>query len=471
MKTKRLLKQTGLFVATCIFVLISSQIANAAACTGASPTWKAANPSNTEISACINLASSGDTIIVPAGIANWTGSVRIPNNKKLTLQGSGVGVTAIGNSGNEGYTLAIGLSGSRITGFTINRMFILINGSGFRIDHNYFYSTEAGLTGINYDSGVSEAYAIPSGVVDNNTFLNGRIIAGGGAMLNNVDWTLATGLGTGNDVLYIEDNVFNRDVSPSGNCIDGNYGGAYVFRYNTVNGNYLEAHSVQGANRAHKRWEIYGNLQNRVAGVTNYYATRLRGGTGVQFFNRVTGDWSNRYIALDNVRSYSSVTTYGKCNGTHSGLDGNKDATGYPCRDQIGRGPDATTWVSPGGAYTQPLEPAYFFGNIGDSGAVTVDVINSSSDHIKANRDYYTYNALFNGASGVGSGKLANRPATCTPGVAYWATEQSYTDMTGMVGANPSTPIKGTLYKCNTSRQWEVYYTPYTYPHPLRSGL
>jgi hypothetical protein len=428
----------------------------------------AANPSNTEISACINLASSGDTIIVPAGTANWTGSVRIPNNKKLTLQGSGVGVTTIGNSGTS-YALQIGLSGSRITGFTIDNMWILVNGSGFRIDHNTFKSNAASA-GVDYDAGASELYAIPSGVIDNNTFLNAKVIASGGAMLNNEDWVLATGLGTGNDVLYIEDNTFTTNVSPAYNCVDGSYGGAYVFRYNTVNGNYLMTHSVQGVNRAHKRWEIYGNLQNKVAGVTNYYASRPRGGTGVQFFNRITGNWSNMYIALDNVRSYSSVTTYGKCDGTHIGLDGNEDATGYPCRDQIGRGPDASLWVSPGGKYTQPLEPAYFFGNIGDSGPVAVDVINSSSNHIKSNRDYYTYNASFDGKSGVGCGKPANRPATCTPGVSYWATEQSCTDMTGMVGTNPATPIKGTLYKCNASGQWVTHYTPYTYPHPLRSG-
>lgn len=69
---------------------------------------------------------------------------------------------------------------------------------------------------------------------------------------------------------------------------------------------------------------------------------------------------------------------------------------------------------------------------------------------------------------GVGCGTLANRPETCTTGVGYWATNQKCDDLTGMVGAHPTTPISGTLWKCNDDEEWEPYYTPYTYPHPLR---
>jgi len=70
---------------------------------------------------------------------------------------------------------------------------------------------------------------------------------------------------------------------------------------------------------------------------------------------------------------------------------------------------------------------------------------------------------------GVSSGTLANRPATCTVGQGYWATNQSTTSLSGMVGVNPATPIMGTLYRCIATNRWEAYYTPYTYPHPLRN--
>lgn len=57
----------------------------------------------------------------------------------------------------------------------------------------------------------------------------------------------------------------------------------------------------------------------------------------------------------------------------------------------------------------------------------------------------------FTGASGIGVGPLASRPATCTKeGVGYWATDEKK------------------LYRWHNGT-WELYYTPYTYPHPLRS--
>ena len=75
-----------------------------------------------------------------------------------------------------------------------------------------------------------------------------------------------------------------------------------------------------------------------------------------------------------------------------------------------------------------------------------------------------------NSIPGVGCGTLANRPSTCSINQGYWATNQSCTDLTGMVGVRPSTPISGTLYKCTATNTWTPYYTPYTYPHPLRAA-
>jgi hypothetical protein len=76
----------------------------------------------------------------------------------------------------------------------------------------------------------------------------------------------------------------------------------------------------------------------------------------------------------------------------------------------------------------------------------------------------------FTGSVGVGAGTLAARPTTCTTGVGYWATNQSITNLTGMVGVDPATPVSGTLYKCTATNTWTAFYTPYTFPHPLTTG-
>jgi hypothetical protein len=94
-----------------------------------------------------------------------------------------------------------------------------------------------------------------------------------------------------------------------------------------------------------------------------------------------------------------------------------------------------------------------------------------NSSYWKDNPNCVAPNTCSNLTSGVGCGTLANLPASCTTGVGYWATDQSCSDLTGTVGVNPTTPISGTLYKCTSTNTWAAFYTPYTYPHPLREVI
>jgi hypothetical protein len=66
----------------------------------------------------------------------------------------------------------------------------------------------------------------------------------------------------------------------------------------------------------------------------------------------------------------------------------------------------------------------------------------------------------FDGSCGVGIGPIAKRPATCTAGVGYWASDE------GEWWASHSGP-DGTLYRCTARNTWTRYYTPHPYPHPL----
>ena len=78
-----------------------------------------------------------------------------------------------------------------------------------------------------------------------------------------------------------------------------------------------------------------------------------------------------------------------KCNGL-SKLDGNLDATGYPCLDQIGRTSDMN------GDGIQDSAPLYEWNNTlnGADTDITIHRFGncnnpSVADHIKENRDYY----------------------------------------------------------------------------------
>jgi hypothetical protein len=90
-------------------------------------------------------------------------------------------------------------------------------------------------------------------------------------------------------------------------------------------------------------------------------------------------------------------------------------------------------------------------------------IITKGITTIQENRDFYNQKSPFDGTAGVGVGKLSNRPKTCTPGVAYWATDEGEWDSTH---DGPD----GQLYVCTARKTWTSYYKPYSYPHPLVTG-
>jgi hypothetical protein len=169
--------------------------------------------------------------------------------------------------------------------------------------------------------------------------------------------------------------------------------------------------------------------------------------------------------------------------------DGNTDVYGYPALDQPGRGAgDLLTGAFPNrinnttGTAAWPnqvLEPLYSWNNIAIN-QTGVMYNNQDTIRIQENRDYYPQasgqqtspTSPFNGTSGTGWGTLANRPTTCTTGVGYFATDQgSWNTSTSNPYGVQRNGSDGVLYKCtNNPDPWTLYYTPYTYPHPLRGG-
>lgn len=439
----------------------------------AASTWNSPSCKRDDVNTVIQAPTTvdGDTVTIPAcegTDGTWTSGITVTKN--ITIQGAGYGSTVITRNGTA---FKLTDTSTRITGIGFSmssgdKQIDVNGGSGWRIDHCQFTNpTTNSLVSIYVNSDTSTS--APYGLIDNNDFQGGRITT---SLASNAtearaiwaaDHLFGSADTTGLHTVYIEDNTFTKTWDS--NCIDGSaYTGAYVARYNTVTGSQFHVHSLQDANnRGTKAWEMYGNLFTTPS--SRWTAMFIRSGTGFIFNNSVA---TYSYgIIFDNIRSFQSVVAAGQCNGS-SDWDGNDLANGHPCRDQIGRGKDTSLWTTENPYPAQASQPAYLWSNI-KSGANTAAYIhNGCGAWIVSNRDYYEHNASFDGTSGVGCGTLANRPATCTTGTAYWATDQSCTDMTGMVGKAPSTPISGTLYKCTATNTWSEYYTPYTYPHPLR---
>lgn len=457
--------------------------ATTATCTGSSPTWTS-TADRTSVASCVSSAVSGDTINVVAGSQTWASAIDI-TNKNLTITGAGVGSTVIATWGFNFLN-----SASNISGFTFNLgtgNYMNFEGSrNFRFHHN-------AVTMLNWDSCLFSIGSLntprsntPSyGLFDHNTLANCRVVVFGEYTDTGGSdrWAEPLDLG-GPSWLFLEDNTYtitDPNCTSGGvifcNFVDNNLGGKYVARFNAITNSYFEQHSLQAGCciRGGRGVQIYNNTMIVTAAATPNFSRPffIRGGTGFIFHNTTLSHaYSVNAISIDNVRTTEDRgAPFHKCDGTNF-PDGNANPlTGYPCRDQIGRGDDASYWDYNNPAPAQALVPMYAWLNNSPSGEQVFDynipIPPQSQDQVNLtlqiveNRDFYQYKPSFNGTQGVGEGLLADRSSTCTTGVAYWATDQ------GEWNSNQPGP-DGQLYQCTAPNVWSLYWTPYAYPHPLQ---
>lgn len=351
----------------------------------------AASTSYEDVQAAVDSAENGDRVFIPAGTSTWLSTLEIPDDRRIALIGSGPDETIISSSENiPGMVINMMNSGSRVTnmGFVLsndNGVCIRVGGDRWRIDHCHFDNTiDQTIEGVMV-WGTNNNGKCPTGVIDHCEFNNIRVVVVGDArLMAHTVWAEPLGLGTDN-AAFIEDCIYN--FTQFGNCIDANYGGRYVFRYNIVNDAYIEAHSVQGNNRATRSWEVYGNTISQVER-SMWTPFFLRGGTGVVYDNTLLGDWTSATITIDNRRSFEDLGDGGLADGT-SPWDGNEEENGYPARDQIGRSTDQWLWTDENPYPPQELDPFYQWENIYNGTNIDVYVHNNCGIHIKENRDYY----------------------------------------------------------------------------------
>ena len=501
-----------------------------AACTGSGLSWSCSSGSSAaQCQSAVDSATDGATITF-SGTFNWGGSVCQTIDKVIHFDGGGNGTGATVGAGTGSATINeggfyIGGDGypcpgpaAEVHGFTFNNTyngiqptFLLFCAQGWRIHHNTItYDQGADMLlnwGYEGNGGAASIDGAVEGLFDHNDCTYCRSVyygSVGGHGNGNYRWAEPLALGSVHYVYY-EDNNFDFPLGSSSgylNTFDGNWGCRYVVRHNTINNGRAEWHSLQGdSQRGCRAFELYNNTWTNNAD-PSYRQWFLRAGTGVVFHESADGNAIINEISLDNDRSHEcsiagstqcsggsgsgQVPTFEMCgwdggveqpNG-NSFVDGNNaGGRGYPCRDQIGRSTDASLWsdsfTNP--APSQSFQPVYIWKNTDPGGeiAITLNCEDSgipcshqSTYHIVENRDYYHYNASFDGSAGVGEGARASRPSSCTPLVGYWSTDGGVNWDTSNGSSND-----GCLDVCETTNTWtDCYYTPYTYPHPLQGG-
>jgi hypothetical protein len=509
MSSKQILRILALTTVVAAWGFLSCQAS-------AQNTVNAASCSQTDVQAALNKASTGDTVVIPAGTCGWTTQISWTAPANVVLKGAGSQSTLGGGdatviidnyaSGSALLSVATNPSGTfRLTGLTFqggstgtgNDKFdgmVEIKGSSqnIRVDHIHMVSTTYSPATA---GALLEFQVCTYGVVDHSLFdnsagtVNNSIRAKNAGFCNSdalglgdQSWAAPTGLGSAN-FLFVEDNVFNNGASN-----DCHNGGRFVWRHNTLNmtnpAPAVQTHPTAGSRvRGCRAWEIYSNTFNAASGNAINAAFFVSSGTGVMWGNTIPSSLAGggsgfanlitgHVMRYDNSTYLESVlpTGWGYCGthqtGTASPWDQNTDSTGYACIDQIGRGQgdllvgdfpnvinnstNSVSWPH------QALEPIYEWLDAYSPVPNSISHIWSEYDPpAQQDRDYYLGTAdsgsqiSFNGTSGVGSGLLSGRPATCTRYVAYWATDTN------------------TLYQCTATNAWTAYYTPYTYPHPM----
>jgi hypothetical protein len=444
------------------------------AATGNAATLTASTCSKSDVQTAITNAGRNGTVTVPAGSCTWSSTLTLTYG--ITLTGAGVGSTVITSSG--GVTLvsvtpdvtAIANSENiKITGFTFdgaNSSGTLVNlqgASGITAikPYRYIIIGDNKFQNANPSSSTLVGAAIQAnadsngqirGVIYHNVFDRCNIILRIFSNDDTLEWasTVFNQLAYGTqDNLYFEDNTIMYSSSYSGDnpgWIETGQGGRLVARYNTWN--------LANANTPQEIWDIHG-FQNWTGAVNSgqtstmiveYYGNTLtnmgtyrwvnhRGSWGLLFNNVLTGSGGN------------SIDLYGM-------------STPGSCPSDINPTP-----VN----YNPLVNNSYFFNNTKNGSEVGASMVSSGNPThctVSQNANWWNLDSSCTTSScSAGIGRGTTTPTgSCTTGVGYWVAS------TATATASSSIIQNAALYKCTAPNTWTRYYTPYTYPNPLRGS-
>ncbi len=319
-------------------------------------TVTAAGCSQTEVQAAITRASTGDTVLVPAGTCSWSG---LSLNKAIHLKGAGVDATNITLTGQssiskraEGITRVSGFaftkSGGGNSSYAINVGGSWRNAEPVVISNNKFTVSSSGLFLINVAGGV---------IIADNAFNAGwddSLIRLKNANDSDRSWGTADTLGSrdtdGKLNHYIEGNTFYGGTNQAIDCDDA---ARCVYRYNNATYSSFNTHGYDTSPQGQRHFEVYNNRFLNPGGTSQLanenWAIWIRGATGVIFnnyFDDLAGPyWGNKPEIKLSIRGAEDVRPQGSCGNVR-----------YPVPRQLGQNYDGSGYFR---------DPIYLWGNTG----------------------------------------------------------------------------------------------------------
>lgn len=450
----------------------------------------------TTVNTAVNTtATYGDTVVCPADTVEWNSTLSI--TKGITLQGAGSDQTIIsGNVGSAQSFINIDPDSYsctndilfRVTGFSFDGntgstdQGVKISGAGpinktrfIRIDNNIFREFAGDQEG-----GVYFNNTIHLGLVDNNTFIDNQrhVIVYG---QNSYSWerwgTEANKRGSVN-MVYMEDNIYRwtssyDSVLGAPATYSTGFGASWVSRFNDIDsqktGLYQQGHDAHGNNGVDTHVNeatCSGGSYSICGSTTDACCTDRRAVQMIEVYNETfTGviegsQWSkfvDQRAGAGMIFDNTSNTAY----GTIQMSEEDYPDDGICCTGTIANWEDCCDNV----------RDSYHFSNTKTNGNWSHYEYPNQDIMVEPNYNYWKDNTSFTPGSdtsltsGIAIGTAAQmaQVITCTENVGFWVTDEGEWDDTN--GATPD----GRLYICDNSNIFNLFYTPYTYPHPLRS--
>ena len=382
----------------------------------------AASCEHDAVQAAVDQAADGDIVTVPAGACSWSAPVDV--SKGLLIRGAGEDQTLVTAAAADLFAVQGAGGAVRVSGFGFGGnapwAYLHFDGaySNVRVDHCRF-------DGVLGSRGVILNYQGEAAIVAlfdhlTITIADWKIFLAVYGM--NGAWNEPDDFGTARFV-YLEDLDFRGDGLAT-DVVDGECGARFVVRHSELLNGMVMFHDTGSTPecRSTRLVEVYGNHFACDLDNCGWTAMSFRGGSGAFHDNvidrnpggyddgaatqlwrsyaeggvpfnslcdgipdRICGDFSSHcgdgdhpacrgdWECSTGTCSINACTSNADCGSEAfclEKLDGHQDASGWPCRDQTGRGMDDPT------THEQASLPAYWWNNLDQNGDAMGVIIN-----------------------------------------------------------------------------------------------